>query len=145
VSAAKFVSLTLLAIVLSGSPSPANASTFDQADGWYKWRVESHVDMGSSCCGRLSGESSGELTIFVRSENGSPVRIRAYDSNCAKAPKEPVTDLGSVSSERSDTMLLEIVQASDVDMDVREEAMFWLVHTGSDATFEYVDRLLSSR
>jgi hypothetical protein len=37
------------------------------------------------------------------------------------------------------------VQAGDADMDVREEALFWLVHTGSDATFEYVDQLLSSR
>ena len=100
---------------------------------------------GYSCCGRLSGKSSGELTIFVRSENGSPVRIRAYDSNCSKAPEEAATDLGSMSLERSDALLLEIVQTRDVDMDVREEALFWLVHTGSDATFEYVDRLLSSR
>jgi hypothetical protein len=137
----KLISLTLIAIALLGSPSPANASTFDQADGWYKWRVESHMDMGYSCCDKLSGE----LTIFVRSENGSPVRIRAVGSNCGKAPKETATDLGSVSLETSDAMLLEIVQAGNIDMDVREEALFWLVHTGSDATFEYIDQLLSRR
>ena len=141
----KLISLTLIAIALLGSPSPATASTFDQADGWYKWRVESPEGMGYSCCGRLSGGLSGELTIFVRSESGSPVRIRAYDSNCAKAPDEAATDLGSMSLEMSDALLLEIVQTSDVDMDVREEALFWLVHTGSDETFEYLDRLLSSR
>jgi hypothetical protein len=141
----KLVSLTLLAIALLGSPSPANASTFDQADGWYKWRVENPVGMGYSCCGRLSGESSGELTIFVHSENGNPVRIRAIDSNCGKSPEETATDLGSLSLERSDALLLEIVQASDVDQDVREDALFWLVHTGSDATFDYVDQLLTSR
>jgi hypothetical protein len=141
----KVVSLALLAIAFLGTPSPANASTFDQADGWYKWRVESPVGMGSSCCGHLSGGLSGELTIFVHSENGSPVRIRAFGSNCAKAPEETATDLGSMSLERSDALLLEIVQTSDVDMDVREEALFWLVHTGSDATFDYVDQLLSRR
>ena len=137
----KLISLTLIAIALLGSPSPASASTFDQADGWYKWRVEGHVNMGYPCCDKLSGE----LTIFVRSEKGSPVRIRAFNSNCAKAPKGTVTDLGSVSLETSDAMLLEIVQTKNIEMDVREEALFWLVHTGSDATFEYVDRLLSSR
>jgi len=143
--AARAISLTLVGILILISPSPANASTLDQADGWYKWRVESPEGMGYSCCGGLSGESSGELTIFLRSENGRPVRIRAYDSNCAKAPEEAATDLGSISTERSDALLLEIVQASDVDQDVREEALFWLVHTGSDATFEYVDQLLTSR
>ena len=142
---ARVISLALLAIAFLGTPSPANASTFDQADGWYSWRVESHMGMSYSCCGRLSGDSSGELTIFVRSENGSPVSMRAFDANCAKAPKEEATDLGSMSLESSDALLLEIVQASDVDMDVREEALFWLVHTGSDATFEYVDQLLSRR
>ena len=141
----KAISLTMLAIALLASPSPANASTFDKADGWYKWRVESHVEIGSSCCGQLSGESSGELTIYVRSEDGNPVRIRAFDSDCGKAPEETVADLGHVPLERSDALFLEIVQAVDADMDVREEALFWLVHTGSDATFEYVDQLLSSR
>ena len=137
----KLISLTLIAIALLGSPSPATASTFDQADGWYKWRVDSPMNRGHSCC----NDSSGELTIYVRSENGNPVRIRAFDSDCGKAPEETVADLGHVPLERSDALFLEIVQARDADMAVREEALFWLVHTGSDATFEYVDRLLSSR
>ena len=139
--AAKLVALSLIAIVFLASPSPARASTFDQGDGWYQWRVESAANTGLSCCGKLSGE----LTIYVRAKNGSPVRIRGFDSGCVKAPSETVTDLGFVSTERSDALLLEIVQADDIDMDVREDAMFWLVHTGSDATFEYVDQLLSSR
>ena len=139
----KVISIALLTIVFLAPLSPANASTFDQADGWYKWRVENHEGMGYSCCGRFSGDSSGELTIFVHSENGSPVRIRAVNSNCGKAPTETATDLGSLSPERSDELLLEIVQTNTIDMDVREEALFWLVHTGSDATFEYVDQLLS--
>ena len=137
----KLISLTLITIALLGSPSPATASTFDQADGWYKWRVDGPMNRGHSCC----NDSSGELTIYVRSENGNPVRIRAFDSDCGKAPGETVADLGHVPLERSDALLLEIVQAGDAGMDVREEALFWLVHTGSDATFEYVDRLLSSR
>ena len=137
----KLISLTLIAVALLGSPSPADASTFDQADGWYKWQVDSPTNMGHSCC----SDMSGVLTIYVNSENGNPVRILAFSSNCGKAPEETAADLGHVSLERSDALLLEIVQTADLDMDVREEALFWLVHTGSDATFEYVDQLLSSR
>ena len=133
--------LVLLTIALLGSPSVANASTFDQADGWFKWRVDSSVNMGGSCCGNLSGE----LAIYVRSKNGGPVRIRAFNANCDEGPKEQVTDLGALSMEESDALLLEIVHANDINMKVREEALFWLVLTGSDETFEYVDQLLSSR
>lgn len=139
--ALKSVFLTLLVLALLSGPSPAGASTFDQADGWVRWRVDSPVNMGSSCCGNMAGE----LTIYVRSESGSPVRIRAFDSNCDKGPQEVVADLGHLSVEESDALLLEIVQADQLDMGVREDALFWLVHTGSDATFAYVDRLLSSR
>lgn len=143
--AAKTISLALLAllaIALLGSPSLASASTFDQGDGWYQWSVDAPEDAGYMCC---RGQSSDELTIFVRTRNGNPVSIRAIGVNCGKAPKEPATDLGHLTLEQSDALLLEIVTARDVDMDVREDAMFWLVHTGSDATFEYVDSLLSSR
>jgi len=134
---ALFLGLLVLALLAS----PATASTFDKADGWYKWTVDSPVNMGSSCCGNLSGE----LAIYVRSKNGGPVRIRAYNAGCDKGPEEIVTDLGALSLAQSDALLLEIVQASKIDMDVREDALLWLVLTGSDETFEYVDRLLSSR
>lgn len=133
--------LFLALLVLALLASPTTASTFDEADGWYKWRVDSSMNMGSSCC----GNPSGELAIYVRSKNGGPVRIRAYSANCDKGPEEDVTDLGALSLAQSDALLLEIVQARNVDMDVREDALFWLVHTGSDETFEYVDQLLSSR
>jgi hypothetical protein len=134
---ALFLGLLVLALLTS----PATASTFDKADGWYKWRVDSPVNVGSSCCGNLPGE----LAIYVKSEDGGPVRIRAYNANCDKDPQENVTDLGALSLAQSDALLLEIVQAGNIDMDVREDALFWLVHTGSNETFEYVDRLLSSR
>jgi hypothetical protein len=137
--ALKVVFLALLVLALL--TSPATAATFDEADGWYKWRVDSPVNMGTSCCGDLSGD----LTIYVHSRDGGPVRIRAYDANCDKGPQENVTDLGELSLVQSDALLLEIVQARNVEMDVREDALFWLVHTGSDETFEYVDQLLSSR
>ena len=132
-----FLALLVLALLVS----PATASTFNKADGWYKWRVESSVNMGSNCCGNMSGE----LAIYVKSEDGGPVSIRAYNTSCDKGPDENITDLGALSLAQSDALLLEIVQAGKIDMDVREDALFWLVHTGSDETFEYLDRLLSSR
>lgn len=163
------VSLSLLTTLLLFGPMPVIAATFDNGDGWYKWSVEGRVDMGSSCCYQLRGDSvtrktcnldaehgtiisdsdcngqSGKLTFYVRSEGGEPALVRAFDANCPVSTEESVTDLGSVTLAESDSMLLEIVQARDLDMDVREEALFWLVQAGSDATFDYLDRLLSNR
>ncbi len=164
----KVISLTLLVMALVWGPSPAFGATFDSGDGWYKWDVEGTVQMGSSCCYQIRGDavtrntcnldtehgtiitdsdcgSSGKLTFYVRSEDGEPAVIRAFDSSCRVSTEEDVTDFGTVALARSDSMLLEIVQARDLDMDVREEALFWLVQAGSDATFDYLDRLLSSR
>ena len=164
----KVIALTLLAIALVCGPSPASGATFDNGDGWYKWSVEGTINMGSSCCYQIRGDSvtsktcnldkehgtvitdsdcgsSGKLTFYVRSQNGEPAVIRAFDSSCPISTEETVTDLGTVALAKSDAILLEIVQATDLDMDVREDALFWLVQAGSDATFEYLDRLLSSR
>ena len=164
----KVVSLAMLAAVLIFGPTPASGDTFDQGDGWVKWSVDGVVEMGSSCCYRLKGdsvsrqscnldsghgtiisdsdcnESSGKLTFYVRSKKGKPTVVRAFDSNCPVSTEETVTDLGTVTMEKSDAILLEIVQATSLDMGVREDALFWLVHAGSDATFEYLDLLLSA-
>lgn len=137
----KVISLAMLAVALLCGPTPASGATFDKGDGWYKWSIDGAIEVRSSCC----DGSSGNLTFYVRSENGKPARVRASDSNCPAPTTEEVTDLGPVSLARSDSMLLEIIQATDLDKDVREDALFWLVQAGSDATFEYLDRLLSSR
>jgi len=164
----KLVTLVILAAALLGGPTPANGASFDKGDGWYKWSVDGAMAMGSSCCYRLKGdsvsrqtcnldskhgtiisnsdcsESSGTLTFYVRSKRGKPAVVRAFDSNCPVSTEEAVTDLGPVSVATSDAMLLEIIQATDLDKDVREDALFWLVQAGSDATFEYLDQLLSA-
>ena len=164
----KLVPLAMLAAALLCGPTPADGANFDKGDGWYKWSIDGAMEMGSSCCYRLKGdsvsrqtcnldskhgtiisnsdcsESSGKLTFYVRSKKGKPAIVRAFDSNCPVSTEEAVTDLGPVSLARSDAMLLEIVRTTSLGMDVREDALFWLVQTGSDATFEYLDQLLSA-
>lgn len=148
----KLVSLAILAAALLCGPTPADGASFDKGDGWYKWSIDSvsrqtcNLDsrhrtiISNSDC----SENSGKLTFYVNTKRGKPAVVRAFDSNCPVSTEEAVTDLGSVSLATSDAMLLEIIQATDLDKDVREDALFWLVQAGSDATFEYLDQLLSA-
>lgn len=164
---AKSFALALLALALSWSAPTSSAPSIGDANGWYKWQVEGGMTMGSSCCYHLAGQatqrttcnldgghsvviskspcgdSSGITTFYVHKENGKPTRIRAFDSNCDVSASESITDLGSLSQEDSVVMLLGIVKRKNFDMDVREDALFWLAQSNSDSAFEYFDQLLS--
>ena len=50
--------------------------------------------------------------------------------------------MGALSLDDSVDMLLDIVSEKDLDMDVREEALFGLAQSDSDTAFAYFDRLL---
>ena len=41
--------------------------------------------------------------------------------------------------------LIDIVEDRDRSQDRREEALFWLVQSGSDSAYRYLDNLLSAR
>jgi len=181
----------LLAAIHSES---AAAPNFD-ADGWRTWRVQS-VDDSVRCCGvwtsgkltssgcnldtgrgtRICDDltTSDEVQIYVKSEAGKVIEIRALSPQCPVDSEHEIHDLGMIENAesvawltaymRSDSELGEdaiaaiaahagpeafaalrtLLEDRGLDMDFREQALFWLVHGGSDAAFDYVATLLTS-
>jgi hypothetical protein len=157
--AAKSVALAILGLALLWSAPAVSAPTDGEADGWYKWQIDGNMTTGSSCCNGQTCDldsghgivissspckgNSGSATLYVRKDSGQPTRIRVFDSSCRVSSSERITDMGSLSQDDGVAILLDIVQERNTEMEVREEALFWLAQSNSDTAFEYFDRLLS--
>lgn len=156
---AKPVALAMLGLALLWSVPAVSAPTDGDADGWYKWQIDDSMATGSSCCnsrtcnldgghgivisGSACNAATGSVTLYVRKDNGQPSQIRVFDSSCVVSSSESITDMGQLSQDASVAMLLDIARERSIDMEVREEALFWLAQSNSDTAFEYFDRLLS--
>jgi len=126
--ACKTVALALLGLALLWGAPASSAPSIGAADGWYKWQVD-----------------GATTTLFLRQENGKPASIRMFSPDCrwsSRGISGEVTDMGILSLDDSVAMLLDIVSEDDLDMGVREEALFGLAQSDSDTAFEYFDRLL---
>ena len=124
-------------------------------DGWYSWRV--------------AGDD--ELVVYARIESGVPVELRLPGVRCERRPLPDATDLGTVDAADSIAWLRRFVAprskvstelmaalslhdapgavdalvgvlTSDPDRRNREEAVFWLAQSKSDAAFAALDHLL---
>ena len=137
------------------------------ADGWHTWQVDEPGVSSEMCCFswnrgtksrkgcNLDGDSiafsdsgdcavaPGTIQVYVRLSNGKPKDIRVLSSNCPVSTESDVADHGLVSSIESLGWFRSIIEDQRLDMDVREEALFGLVQSESDAAFEYLDRLLT--
>jgi len=155
----KPVVLAMLGLTLLWSAPAFSTPTDEDADGWYKWQVDGSMTTGSSCCYtqacNLDGglgivindarcqANSGSAILYIRKDEGQPTHIRVFDSSCEVSSSETITDMGSLSQDDSVAMLLDIVRERNIDMEVREEALFWLAQSNSDTAFAYFNRLLS--
>ena len=123
---AKSVTLVLLGLALLWS-----APSVAESDGWYKWQVEDDT-----------------TTLYVLKKNDHPRRIRMFSPDCRPWDSNlhgisgEITDMGTLSLEDSVTMLLDIAKSNDLDMDVREDALFWLAQSNSDLAYAYINQLL---
>jgi len=129
---ARSIALAMLGIALLWSAPASSANSPGDADGWYKWQVE-----GST------------MSLYLHQENGEPTRIRMFSPDCRLSVnishypiKGEIVDLGVLSVDDSVAMLLDIVKEKDLDVRVREDAMFGLAQSDSDTAFEYFDQLL---
>ncbi len=137
------------------------------ADGWHTWQVDEPGVSSEMCCFswnrgnksrkgcNLDGDSiafsdsgdcavaPGTIQVYVRLSNGKPKDIRVLSSNCPVSTESDVADHGLVSVDESLGWFRSIIEDQRLDMDVREEALFGLVQSESDAAFEYLDRLLT--
>ncbi len=85
------------------------------------------------------------MQIYARFKNGKPVDIRALSSNCPVSAKTEITDHGLISIDENVAWFRNVIENRQLDMDVREEALFALVQSESDAAFNYLDTLLAER
>jgi hypothetical protein len=116
-------------------------------------------------------DTSGELQIYVRTEAGRVREIRALSADCPVTAEAEIAALDPVSSSESigwlsthvradgrladDAImaislhadggidsLIEFVEDSSIDKDLRETALFWLANSDADEAFAYLDELL---
>jgi len=136
-------------------------------DGWHTWQVDEPGVSSEMCCFTWNGGNQsrkgceldahsiafsdsgdcavapGTIQIYVRLDNGEPKDIRVLSSNCPASTKSEVRNHGLVSADESLDWFRSIIEDQQLDMDIREEALFGLVQSESTAAFDYLDRLLS--
>lgn len=118
---------------------------------------------------------SANTRIYVRIDNRKVADLHAFSASCPVRTSTEVRDHGEVASDESiawlqaqlerdtdiaDEALAAIAMHSDDvsfaalrtviedrsrDKEMRENALFWLVHSGSEQAYRYLDRLLSAR
>ena len=163
--------LLTLYLLLMGA-AVLNSATADEllqpkADGWHTWQVDEPDVSSEMCCftwkrgddsrkgcnldGRSiafsdSGDCAvapGTIQIYVRLDDGKPKDIRVLSSNCPVSTESEVADHGLISAGESLAWFRSIIEDQRLDIDIREEALFGLVQSESDAAFDYIDSLLT--
>ena len=161
------VGVLLGAVTWSGSSAaeilPAGA------DGWHTWQVDEPSASTEMCCiswkrGDRSGKgcnldgnkisfsdggdcaaAPGTIQVYVLLDNGTPKEIRVLSSNCPVTTDATATDHGLIPEAENMRWFRGIIEDRGMASDVREEALFALVISRSDAAYAYLDKLLSSR
>ena len=165
----KVAFLILFVSTLVWSEPSAAAVPPADADGWHSWQVdEANASTGACCFSRKRGETSrggcnldghnvsfsnhgdcaaasGTLQVYVLIDTGRPKDIRVLSSNCPVSTDTEITDHGLVSSDDNIAWFRKIIEDRNLGHDVREEALFALVLSESDAAYAYLDRLLTSQ
>jgi hypothetical protein len=160
----------LLALVLfaAGSNSEIRAAEIIKLDddGWYTWRVKSVGEyeeqkfyvqvqdgkakeieiVGRWCDGwhRSEREYPEAVDLGLLEADPSIDWFEQYIGKRSDLGSDALAAISMHKSERALQVLVGVVE-SDVDMDVREEAVFWMTQSGSEAAFEYLDRLLMAK
>ena len=138
-------------------------------DGWHSWQVDEPGASSEMCCftwkrGDKSGQgcnldgdhvafsnsgdcsaAPGTLQVYVRINKGEPEDIYVLSSNCPVSTASEVSDHGLVSGADNISWFQSIIENKRLSMDIREEALFGLVQSESDAAFDYIDYLLTQR
>ena len=78
-------------------------------------------------------------------DDGAPKDIRVLSSNCPVSTESELVDHGMMSAGENLDWFRSVIENENLSDDAREEALFGLVQSGSDAAFDYLDRLLSHR
>ena len=159
----------LLAAITWSGPSSGELLAAN-SNGWHTWQVDEPGTSTEMCCyswqrgSRARGQGcdldghsisfsddsdcaavSGTIQIYVLVVNGTPKDIRVLSSNCPVSTRTAATDHGLQSVADNIGWFRSIIEDKRLDHDVREEALFALVLSGSDAAYAYLDGLLTQR
>lgn len=161
--------LLILAVSVAWSEQSFAAIDTSRADGWHTWQVDEADAMTEICCftwrrgARSSGgcnldgknmsisedsdcgTAPGTLQFYVRFDNGLPKDIHVLSANCPVTTASEPADHGLISADENVEWFRAIIEDQRLSRDTREEALFALVMSGSDAAYAYLDRLLASR
>ncbi len=164
----------LLVAIFLGNPAKAEILSAEDlsadSDGWHTWQVDEPGASTEMCCftwkrgskgrgagcnldgknisfsdGADCGAVAGTMQIYVRLDGGIPTDIRVLSSNCPVSTQSTVKDHGLQSVGDNINWFRSIIEDQKLDHDVREEALFALVLSGSDAAYVYLDKLLTQR
>ena len=159
--------------VLLGAAAWSSALAADSlaidGDGWHSWQVDEPGASSEMCCftwkrgdksrqgcnldgDRISFSNNGDcsaapgtLQVYVRINKGEPEDIYVLSSNCPVSMESEVSDHGLVSVADNIDWFRSIIENNQLSIDIREEALFGLVQSESDAAFDYIDSLLTQR
>lgn len=166
---AGLVTIALLAAALIYGESTAAELLTADVDGWHTWQLDEPGTVTEMCCfswergaqsqtgcnldgGRVSygkdGDCSagpGHVQIYALIERGKPTKIRVLSSECPVSTETKINDHGVTSAVDNIEWFRGVIEDKQTSQDIREEALFGLAQSESDAAFEYIDRLLSRR
>ena len=159
----------LIALAALAAAVPAAAQEIGPfTDGLHTWTIEDTADVYSCCFSHRHGGAAkggcnidgrwlsvtvdgdcaagpGAAQVYVRVAEGKPARVWVLSSNCSVTAESAIEDHGLVSAAESVEWFRSVIENRRADRDVREQTLFALVQTESDAAFRYLDRLLTDR
>lgn len=165
----KIAAIALLAALVIWTESTAADIKTTDAEGWHTWRVDETGPVDKMCCftrqrgspsqmgcnldgGRVSygndgdcAVEAGSVQVYALMKNSRPMKIRVLSSNCPVSTETGLIEHGIVSSEDNIEWFRAVIEDRQLSQDIREEALFALVQSESDAAFEYLERLLTRR
>lgn len=158
--------ILLAGFVMTSHAWAAEAISTDSG-GWHTWRIEASGSVNTWCCfssrasektgigcnldaGSISlskdgncASAPGEVQVYARIDRGEPGIIRVLSSACPVTTDTKVTDHGAVTIEQNIAWFRTVIENPGLDIAIRQEALFALVQTETDAAFEYLDTLLA--
>jgi hypothetical protein len=157
--------LLIVLLIAAGASSQIRAAEplRLEGDGWYTWQIESvgeyaeeifYVQMkagkpkeieiaGRWCNSRnRSDQRHPEATDLGLLEADQSIDwFEQYIGTRSDLSSDALAAISMHESDRALKILIGIVE-SDADMDIREDAVFWMAQSDSEAAFNYLDRLL---
>ncbi len=137
-------------------PEPTVETVITAKDGLFTYRVIAYRALSTEECKKVvwralqvdyidEPEPGGEVTLVTKIGNRSTDEsidwLQQYIRSRSDLGSDALAAISRHAGDRSLNVLIGIVE-SDSDRELREEAVFWMVLSESDAAFEYIDRLL---